>query len=119
MPGIMFNQREIVLVPFPYSNLNFTKKRPVLIVSNNLYNSVFSDVWVCVITSNNFIDECSEKLENEDLEMGTLPERSVIKTHKLFTIDKIKIIKKFGIVKYEYYDKIKNKIELLIQNSKK
>jgi len=30
----MYKQKEIVLVPFPYSDLSSSKKRPVLIVSN-------------------------------------------------------------------------------------
>lgn len=43
------NQREIVLVPFSYSDIRTTKKRPVLIVSNDAYNRQFDDVIVCVI----------------------------------------------------------------------
>ena len=49
--GTNYKQKEIVLVPFPYSDLSATKKRPVLIVSNNHYNNNFEDVIVCVITS--------------------------------------------------------------------
>jgi hypothetical protein len=36
MPGIIYNQREIILLPFPYSDLNAAKKRPALIISHNL-----------------------------------------------------------------------------------
>lgn len=116
MLGTIYKQREVVLVPFPYSDLSTTKRRPVLIVSNNDYNNAFSDVLVCVITSNSFSDTYSVNLENEDLEIGILPESSVVKTHKLFTIEKSKIIKKFSMVKSEYYDQIKAKIEALISN---
>lgn len=42
--GIMYKQSEIVLVPFPYSDLSYTKKRPVLIVSNNEYNLKYPDI---------------------------------------------------------------------------
>jgi mRNA interferase MazF len=90
MSGIIYNQREIVLVPFPYSDLSTTKRRPVLIISNNDYNKAFHDVVVCVITSNQFQDEYSVLLENEDLEIGVLPESSVVKTHKLFTIEAVR-----------------------------
>ncbi len=117
MPGITYKQREIVLVPFPYSDLSATKRRPVLIVSNNDYNSAFPDVLVCVITSNIFGDDYSVRLENENLEIGVLPESSVVKTHKLFTIEKTKIIRKFSMIKSEYYDQIKDKIVALIQKS--
>lgn len=117
MGGTIYKQREIVLVPFPYSDLSSSKRRPVLIVSNNVFNNEFPDVLVCVITSNLFLDSYSIKLENADLEIGILPESSVIKTHKLFTIEKTKIIKKFSVVKSDYFDQIKDKIEALIQKS--
>lgn len=90
--GTKYRQREIVLVPFPYSDLSTTKKRPVLIVSNNSYNRKYDDVLVCVITSNRYIDDYSVNLTNDDLETGVLPEQSVVKAHKLFTIHKDKII---------------------------
>lgn len=104
MSGIIYKQREIVLLPFPYSDLSFTKKRPALIVSNNNYNERFNDVVVYVITSNLFKDDFSIEIENADLDYGILPEESVVKIHKLFTIDKSKIIKKFSIVGIEYFN---------------
>lgn len=93
MSGTKYNQREIVLVPFPYSDLSNAKRRPVLIVSNDAYNAAFDDVVVCVITSNLRKDAYSVDLENADLEIGVLPESSIIKAHKLFTIHKDKIIR--------------------------
>lgn len=114
MAGIKYKQREIVLVPFPYSDLTNSKRRPVLIVSNNEYNDSFHDVLVCVITSNLSQDSYSVNLENDDLEIGNLPESSIVKTHKLFTIHQTKILRKFSIVKSEYFDKIADKIKDLI-----
>ena len=114
--GIKYKQREIVLVPFPYSDLTATKRRPVLIVSNDGYNRKFHDVVVCVITSNQFQDTYSVELKNEDLEIGVLPESSVVKTHKLFTIHQNKIIKKFSLVKSDYFKQITEKIKSLIDS---
>ena len=119
--GIEYKQREIVLVPFPYTDLSTTKKRPVLIISNDAYNKNHEDVLVCVITSNQYKDDYSVDIENDNLEVGILPESSVIKVHKLFTIHKSKIIKKFSIVKSNYYGKVENlliKIIQLEQNNK-
>lgn len=112
--GIIYKQKEIVLVPFPYSDLTATKKRPVLIVSNNQYNNKFHDVLVCVITSNRFKDDYSVSLTNDDLEMGILPEISVIKTHKLFAVHQSKIIKKFSLVKSNTFEEVRQKISELI-----
>jgi len=105
-----------VLVPFPYSDLSATKKRPVLIVSNNEYNSCFDDILVCVITSNQYKDAYSIDLQDNDIEIGVLPELSVVKVHKLFTIHKSMIIKKFSSVKSEYYAQIEQLITKLIKS---
>lgn len=115
MSGTMYRQREIVLVPFPYSDLSNNKRRPVLIVSNNDYNQKFHDVVVCVITSNRQKDSYLVELQDSDLEIGVLPESSVVKVHKLFTIHQNKIIKKFSLVKVEYFEKITDKIKDLIK----
>jgi mRNA interferase MazF len=112
-----YNQREIVLVPFPYSDLTALKKRPVIILSNNDYNENHQDVVVAAITSNEFIDDYSVILDDESLDYGILPEKSVIKLGKLFSINKSKIIKKFSIVKSEKYAEIILKISQLIKES--
>ena len=115
--GTMYKQRQIVLVPFPYSDLSGNKRRPVLIVSNDSYNKAFDDVLVCVITSNLREDEYSVTLLNSDLEIGVLPESSVVKSHKLFTIHKDKIIKTFSVVKQEFFGQVNEKIKHLLEPS--
>ncbi len=112
--GTMYKQRQIVLVPFPYSDLSGNKRRPVLIVSNDSYNKAFDDVLVCVITSNLRQDRYSVLLSNDDLEIGILPESSVVKSHKLFTIHKDKIVKTFSLVKNEFFGQVNEKIKHLI-----
>ena len=111
--GISYKQGEIILVPFPYSDLSATKKRPVLVVSNNNYNKKYEDIIVCVITSNLNKDEYSKTIRNNDLESGFLPEDSAVKVHKLFTISKSRVIKKFSRVKKEFYKAIYSKLKEL------
>lgn len=111
----MFKQREIVLVPFPFSDLSSSKRRPVLIISNNYYNDKFPDVLVCVITSNLFQDEYSVVLDDSDLEVGILPERSIIKWHKLFTIEQTQILKRFSLISENKFREVRNEITELIQ----
>ena len=110
-----FNQKEIVLVPFPYTDLSSIKNRPVLILSNNHFNFSHNDLLVAVITSKIFIDEYSVEIDNDSLEYGILPEKSVIKTSKLFTISKDIIIKKFSIKKVEKFEEVVSKFSELIK----
>ena len=114
-PGITFKQREIVLVPFPFSDLTQIKKRPVLIISNDSYNELFEDVLVCIITSKHYEDNYSVNLENDDLEFGVLPEPSTIKAHKIFSVHKTKIIKKFSSIKPSLYKKVFDRIKNLVE----
>ena len=115
---MQYKQREIVLVPFPYSDLSASKKRPVLIVSNDDFNNKFEDVVVCVITSDVYKDIYSLQLRNEDLEMGMLPEQSVVKAHKLFSIHKSKIIRKFSVVNEKYFAEVEKLITELVKLKK-
>jgi mRNA interferase MazF len=115
--GMKYSQREIVLVPFPFSDLSTTKKRPVLIISNDDYNSKHDDVVVCVITSKKFKDDFSVVIKDEDLEYGYLPEESTIKYHKLFTINKSKIVKKFSIVNKKLFEAISKSLCVLFKHT--
>ena len=113
----MYNQLEIVLVPFPYSDLSSSKRRPVLIISNNNYNKNYPDILVVVITSNLFKDEYSVELSNDDLELGMLPEPSIIKCHKLFTIEQSQVLKRFSIINEKKFDEVILFLNKLVQKS--
>lgn len=80
-----YKQREIVLLPFPYSDLSSMKRRPVLILSNDKYNNSNDDIIVAAITSKIFNDEFSIELDSNDLEYGMMPEKSLVKVGKLFS----------------------------------
>jgi mRNA interferase MazF len=113
----MYKQREIVLVPFPYSDLSSFKRRPVLIISNNYYNNNYPDILVCVITSNLFRDQYSISLSNDDLEIGSLPEESIIKCHKLFTIEQSQILKRYSIISSNKSEEVSKVLIRLIEKS--
>ena len=48
----MPNQRDIVLVPIPFTDLTSNRRRPVVLVSNNDYNRRGDDIVVVAMTSN-------------------------------------------------------------------
>lgn len=89
----MYEQGEIIIVPFPFSDLSSIKQRPVLILSKDSDNKTSDDIITCGITSNLKDTKYSILIDNNDLEKGEIPAKSRIKIDKLFTLDK-NIVKK-------------------------
>ncbi len=99
----MYDQKDIVLVPFPYSDLTNLKQRPALIISNNVINKK-EDRICCLITSN--FPKDGVKITNDCFEKDNLPFQSWVKPHRLFTIHKRTIRKKLCVINDDFYDKI-------------
>jgi mRNA interferase MazF len=94
--GIIAKQRDIVLIPFPYSDFSQYKQRPVLILSNDKHNEAGKDIICCAITSNPRSYKGSIPVYDEHLETGTLFYKSRIKPNKLFTLHQDTIIKRLA-----------------------
>jgi len=83
---------ELVVVPFPFSDLSQTKRRPALVVAT--YEG--PDVILAQITSQPYTDPLAIPIEPSELESGTLEKRSFIRPNKLFTCDKTFILYSLG-----------------------
>lgn len=94
--GTTLKQRDIILVPFPYSDLSNNKKRPAIIISDNNHNFHNEDVICCAITSNPREYEKSIPIEENDFETGKLIYPSRIKPTKVLSLDQKNIIKVLG-----------------------
>ncbi len=44
--ALRLSQRDIILIPFPFSDLAGSKVRPALVISNNAYNKKYLDAVV-------------------------------------------------------------------------
>ena len=108
--GINFEQGEILLVPFPFTNLKDSKKRPVLVLSKTEVNQKVSDFISCGITSNIRDVDYSVLIDQADLEYGFLPKPSRIKTNAIFTLEKTSAIKSLGRVKDPTFKKVKEEL---------
>ena len=95
-----FNQGEVVLVPFPFTDLSAVKQRPALVLSPKRLNNVRTDLIVAAITSQipNAIGEDEILLSDADQRSAGLPKASIIKLGKIFTIHQGLIRKKLGRV---------------------
>jgi mRNA interferase MazF len=110
----MYSQRDIILIPFPFSDLTGSKKRPAIIISNS---KLKGDDFICsLITSNK--PKKGMALENKKFEEGKLPFKSWIKPERIFTIDKRIIIKKLAKIKPEIMIELKSEVEEFISLEK-
>lgn len=47
-----FQRGDVLLVPFPFSDLSTTKVRPALVISSRLYHTIEPDLILAALTSN-------------------------------------------------------------------
>jgi mRNA interferase MazF len=105
--GTAFSGGEIVLVPFPFTDLSQVKRRPVLILSNRSHNRTSRDFICCGITSNLENSRNSILLDPSELTEGTIPVRSRIKYAKVFTLEKTLVGKRLGRVSQQKLEKVR------------
>lgn len=92
-----YNKWDIILVPFPFTNLETTQKRPALIVSPEEYNKK-ADVVIAFITSKLDVEYKTGDYALQEWKEAHLPRPSMLRM-KFATIDKSIIIKKLGRLK--------------------
>ncbi|MBI2431423.1 MAG: type II toxin-antitoxin system PemK/MazF family toxin [Candidatus Hydrogenedentes bacterium] len=92
----MLEQREIVLVPVPFTDLTVVKSRPVLILSSSEYNTNHQDIIVAAITSRMGQNAFGRIISSKDLDTGTLPRPSMVRADKIYTLDQRIVVKRFG-----------------------
>lgn len=115
LSGTMLKQRDIVLIPIPFTNLASQKKRPAVIISSDKYNEANEDIVVAALTSNIEPRDFTVMLTSDDLEEGNLKVTSIIRADKIYTLNKLIVLKTFGRVKHEVFAKIRESVLKLIE----
>lgn len=112
----IYKQREIVLVPFPFSDLSGKKVRPVLVLSNDSYNKMSSDILVCGLTTNLKKTPYSIVVSPEEVETkSSLRHKSKIKVDAIASIEKELLLKTIAKLKLEIFEKVINEVNRLIK----
>lgn len=111
-----FDQGDVVLIPFPFTDLSTVKQRPAMIISSASFNNSHGDVIAIAITSQipKAIAEEDYLLSQEEMELARLPKPSIIKTAKIVTINKVLIRKRLGSLPATTIDKIKTQLQNLL-----
>lgn len=103
-----YKQGDIILIPYPYTNLSNTKQRPAVIISKDSANR--NHYIVAKITSVIREDNFSFKIDSEDIDKE-LKYPSEVRTNELFTVSPTIIIKKFASLNKESLKRLTEKIK--------
>ena len=101
-----FVKGEVVVLPFPYTDLSTTKKRPALIVANLKGDNII----LCQITGQPRPDPDLINLKKENFQTGSLKRDSFIMPSFLFTFPKSKINYIAGKLKQEKIKEVEKKL---------
>ena len=103
-----FATGQVVILPFPFSDLTRNKYRPVLLLAN-----VGRGDWIaCQITSNAYADPQAVQILNSDFISGGLQRVSYVRPGKLFTAHETLFSGISGEVRAEKLDAVR---EVLIE----
>ncbi|AFZ50383.1 type II toxin-antitoxin system PemK/MazF family toxin [Dactylococcopsis salina] len=95
MNPILYNQFEVVVVPFPFTDRNAAKRRPALILSEaNAFNTTIGHSVMAMITTATHTPWPLD-VPIQDLATAGLRVPSIIRM-KLFTLDHGLVLKKVG-----------------------
>ncbi|WP_461864317.1 type II toxin-antitoxin system PemK/MazF family toxin [Thermococcus sp.] len=114
-----FQQRELVLLPFPFQELKGAKPRPVLIVSSTRFNAMSRMLVVVPMTTKleSGIKEYNVLVEPNDVDLWPGAQRirkSAIKPYKLFTADKSLVMARIGILHEDKFGEVMRVIRTVI-----
>jgi mRNA interferase MazF len=93
-----FKRGDIVLVPFPFTDLTTTKQRPGLVISSDAFNAANNDVVLLTITSQIPATLGADEflIPPGELTACGLPKPSLVRLMKVFTLHQRLVIKRRG-----------------------
>ena len=89
-----FVKGDVVIIPFPFSDLSGSKRRPALVLAD----LPGDDIILCQITSQHTTGKFAVSLTKRDFISGELPVASNIRVTRIFTADKNIIVRKAGLI---------------------
>lgn len=101
-----FVKGDIVVVPFPFSDLTSAKRRPALVIAE----LEGDDLILCQITSQQIRDRYAILIDDSDFEDGTLRQTSNVRPNRIFTADRHIILYIVGPLKPEKVNEVSERI---------
>ena len=107
-----FVKGDVVVVPFPFSDLSNAKRRPALVVADLKGD----DLILCQITSQQVRDDYAIELTEEDFQFGSLKKKSNIRPNRIFTADKGIILYRVGRLREKKLEEVIAKIISILRS---
>lgn len=95
-------KRQVVTIPFPFSDLSGVKRRPALVIAD--WGG--DDVVLCQITTKTKADGFEVSLDANEFENGSLPIPSNIRPNKIFTAEKATLLSVKGTISETKYKEV-------------
>lgn len=93
---------DLVGIPFPYSDMTTTKRRPVLVVTAPDRHGDFMGLAVTSVLT----EESAKRIGAGDMARGLLPKNSWVRYDKLFTLSAAIITKIYGTLRPESFQPV-------------
>lgn len=97
-----FASRQVVLLPFPFSDLSASKLRTALVLAD----SGKGDWVLCQITSNPYADPSAVAITEADFSEGSLQRVSYARASKIFTAHESLFQRAAGQIKHECHAQV-------------
>ena len=102
---------EVVLVPFPFSDLSQTKVRPAVCLAD----AGRGDWVLCQITSNLYGDPAAVPLDGPDFATGGLLVASFARPGKLFTAHTALMVRSVGVLNPAAFARVLSAVVAILQ----
>ncbi|MBI4849517.1 MAG: type II toxin-antitoxin system PemK/MazF family toxin [Nitrospirae bacterium] len=102
---------DVVVVPFPFSDLSQSKRRPALVISK----LEGEDLILCQITSQSIKDNYAISINDKDFETGSLKQISNIRPNRIFTADSHIVLYRVGNLAKDKLNEVIEKVVKIIR----
>ena len=108
-----FQPWDVVLVPFPYTERNYTKVRPALIVSTDTLSAKTGKYFLVMITSAQHARAYGDVLIS-DLKLAGLPAESIVRPSKIATFEEASFVRRIGTLAVEDRKEVSDQLRKLL-----
>ena len=111
-PTTPYNQGDVVLLPFPFTDLTAAKRRPAVVISPDRYNRIHADVIVLAVTSYLSAQGAQDyRFSPEEQRAAGLPKPSLVKVDKILTLEQTLILRRLGSLPTESTQRLVRKLQ--------